>query len=156
MKALTLHQPWASLVALRVKTIETRSWSTNYRGPLAIHAGKRRFSLSSPIADYIRDEIPRDTYDLLSERLVSHVHGGEQHFHHADCEMCDNYPLGQIVATCELSDVVATYPHMAVEWPDQIHYGDFSPGRFAWILRRIEPCSIPATGHQGLWNWERP
>ena len=41
MKVLTLHQPWASLVALGVKTIETRSWSTQYRGPLAIHAAAK-------------------------------------------------------------------------------------------------------------------
>ncbi len=42
MKATTLWQPWAQLVALGVKTIETRSWRTSYRGPLAIHAGLRR------------------------------------------------------------------------------------------------------------------
>ena len=40
MKALTLHQPWANLVALGHKQIETRSWATKYRGALAIHAGK--------------------------------------------------------------------------------------------------------------------
>ena len=40
MKALTLTQPWASLVALGHKQIETRSWATRYRGPLAIHAAK--------------------------------------------------------------------------------------------------------------------
>ena len=34
MKALTLHQPWASLMAWGVKTIETRGWATAYRGPL--------------------------------------------------------------------------------------------------------------------------
>lgn len=42
MRAITLWQPWASAVALGSKTIETRHWSTNYRGPLAIHAAKRR------------------------------------------------------------------------------------------------------------------
>ncbi len=42
MKALTIRQPWASLIAAGVKTIETRSWSTRYRGPLAIHAGKHK------------------------------------------------------------------------------------------------------------------
>jgi hypothetical protein len=41
MKALTLIQPWATLVALGEKQIETRSWDTKYRGPLAIHAGKK-------------------------------------------------------------------------------------------------------------------
>src|SRR5258708_5270609 len=42
VKALTLWQPWASLIAVGAKTIETRSWSTSYRGPLAIHAAKRK------------------------------------------------------------------------------------------------------------------
>jgi hypothetical protein len=40
MKAITLHQPWATLVAIEQKKIETRSWPTSYRGPLAIHAAK--------------------------------------------------------------------------------------------------------------------
>ncbi len=38
MKAITLWQPWASLIAIGAKKIETRSWATKYRGPLAIHA----------------------------------------------------------------------------------------------------------------------
>lgn len=38
VKTLTLLQPWASLVACGAKKIETRSWATKYRGPLAIHA----------------------------------------------------------------------------------------------------------------------
>jgi hypothetical protein len=41
MKALTLWQPWASLVALSEKKVETRVWETRYRGPLAIHAAAR-------------------------------------------------------------------------------------------------------------------
>lgn len=41
MKALTLWQPWASLVALGEKKIETRTWSTTYRGTLAIHASNQ-------------------------------------------------------------------------------------------------------------------
>ena len=38
MKALTLIQPWASLILLGEKKIETRSWKTNYRGEIYIHA----------------------------------------------------------------------------------------------------------------------
>jgi hypothetical protein len=41
VKALTLHQPWASLIAEGVKRYETRAWTTRYRGPIAIHAGLR-------------------------------------------------------------------------------------------------------------------
>ncbi len=40
MKALSLLQPWVTLVILGVKQIETRSWSTAYRGPLLIHASR--------------------------------------------------------------------------------------------------------------------
>lgn len=39
VRALTLHEPWASLLGSGVKFIETRSWSTRYRGPVLIHAG---------------------------------------------------------------------------------------------------------------------
>lgn len=41
MKALSLRQPWASLIADGHKTIETRTWRTRYRGSLAIHASAR-------------------------------------------------------------------------------------------------------------------
>ena len=39
MKVLTLKQPWATLVAEGIKTYEFRSWKTNYRGKVLIHAG---------------------------------------------------------------------------------------------------------------------
>lgn len=39
LPALTLKQPWASAIFLG-KDVENRSWPTDYRGPLIIHAGK--------------------------------------------------------------------------------------------------------------------
>lgn len=39
--AISLWQPWASLMASGHKSIETRSWSTHLRGLVAIHAAKR-------------------------------------------------------------------------------------------------------------------
>jgi hypothetical protein len=42
MKVLTVKQPWATLIANGNKRVEFRSWKTNYRGSLLIHAGKRR------------------------------------------------------------------------------------------------------------------
>lgn len=41
MKAITILQPFTSLVALKKKVIETRCWKTSYRGKIAIHAGMR-------------------------------------------------------------------------------------------------------------------
>ena len=40
MKVITLKQPWATLVVLGIKKYEFRSWKTNYRGKILIHAGK--------------------------------------------------------------------------------------------------------------------
>jgi hypothetical protein len=42
VKALTIRQPHASLVAIGVKTIETRKWSINWRGKLAIHSAMHK------------------------------------------------------------------------------------------------------------------
>jgi len=41
MRALTIHQPWASLIAAGLKTIETRAWATKHRGQIVIHAGQQ-------------------------------------------------------------------------------------------------------------------
>ena len=40
MKAINIHQPWASVIAFGEKRFETRSWKTDYRGPLLIHASR--------------------------------------------------------------------------------------------------------------------
>ena len=162
MKALTIQQPWASLITMGVKTIETRSWSTKYRGALAIHAGLKK-------ADIFENELiwqPLLDPDRVG-RLRTTLH------------------LGAVVATCELVDVVPIFtvhgifaaygasnrPRVEAEgdeaaysksgdgdWQDisdQVPYGDFSPERFAWILSDIKPIEpIPVKGHQGLWNWE--
>lgn len=197
VKALSLWQPWASLIALGVKTIETRSWSTKYRGPLAIHAAKRAPEAGSSIGDYrvTRARTPRDEPFRLWSHQIVNGRGGQ----HADV-----LPLGAVVATCELVDVVpivgemdpehtlaesqmhsrhsgkwvGEYPHegdlshqLGGLWligcnalthgaptrvEDQRPYGDFTAGRFAWLLEKIEPLDppVPAKGHQGLWNWD--
>lgn len=41
MKALSIKQPWASMIARGEKTIETRTWRTKYRGPLLIVSSKK-------------------------------------------------------------------------------------------------------------------
>lgn len=45
MKALTIVQPYAHLIATGEKRVENRTWYTKHRGPLAIHAGKNRDGL---------------------------------------------------------------------------------------------------------------
>ena len=44
MKALSIHQPWAWAILQAGKTVENRTWSTRYRGPILVHASKSRAS----------------------------------------------------------------------------------------------------------------
>lgn len=40
-KALTIRQPWASMIIAGLKTIEVRNWRTDYRGPIWVHAARQ-------------------------------------------------------------------------------------------------------------------
>ena len=57
MKALTIKEPWASLIINGYKKYEFRSWKTNYRGKILIHAGKGRDNISIFNLDYGYGEI---------------------------------------------------------------------------------------------------
>ncbi len=41
MKAISIKQPWASLIAAGIKTMEIRQWPTDHRGPLLIVSSRR-------------------------------------------------------------------------------------------------------------------
>lgn len=51
MKALTICQPYAHMIACGEKRVENRTWPTQYRGPLLIHAGKSRAWLTDSDPD---------------------------------------------------------------------------------------------------------
>jgi len=69
MKAISLCQPWADLIALGYKTVETRYWATKYRGPLLICAAKRHDRAVQEQIDMFRNPdvvLPDSTLPLLS------------------------------------------------------------------------------------------
>jgi hypothetical protein len=128
MKTLTLTQPWATLVAIGAKKIETRSWNTNYRGPLAIHAAKK---------------CPYEALELVFK----------EPFH--SCIGRNQMPLGFIVATCVLVDVERIYADSYIPGKPEFMFGDYSIGRYMWKLDNVKilPEPIPAKGAMGLWEW---
>lgn len=146
MLCLSLTQPWASLVAIGAKRIESRSWSTAYRGPLAIHAAKR-FPTDAQL------EALRRPFKAALEAGGYHVHiatSGRRYVTH-------DLPTGVIVATCTLANCVTTQQILENPITDQEYaFGDYRAGRWAWILEDIiklaEP--IPARGALGLWDFE--
>ena len=146
MKALTLYQPWASLIAHGVKTIETRSWAPTgiLDDRLAIHAGKR---------------VERSNLDPETERAIAGLYGMEWWL---------EVPRGEVVCTALVSDLrcvletdgevahlsQSSIPGASPTVPIDPH-GDFRKGRWLWFLRdvqRLDP-TVPAVGRMGLWEW---
>ncbi|SRR6266498_513944 len=139
MKALTVWQPHATAIAVGAKRFETRSRPTSYRGPLAIQAGTH-FDL--------------EQQDLcFAEPFTSMLLA-------AGIQTPDDLPRGAVLAVTELTDVLPTdCPQITGQLTErELAFGDFSPGRWAWVLRstRLLPAPIPARGAQGLWQWRLP
>ncbi len=146
MKALTLLQPWATLVAIGAKTLETRSWHTDYRGPLAIHAGKDKRFVDGNSPYYICCEEP--FYTVLQEHGRTVVEKHRSPFEIADRIM----PLGAVIAVCELVECLKIICPPA---EPECSFGDFSLGRWAWFLNNVQILDkpVPARGSLGLWEW---
>ena len=126
MKAISLWQPWASAIALGHKHVETRHWSTKYRGTLAIHAAKRWEPDQREFASVER------TLGRLPWRL----------------------PFGAIVAVCDLVDVRPTDELKFTVSAVERLYGNYEPGRFGWLLENIRPLAEPIgyRGGQGFFS----
>ena len=151
MYAITLHQPWASLIALGIKNVETRSWpvpSHLVGQTIAIHAGKK----------IVRQPECRVEREMLAR------FGGDWH---------GDIPTGRVVATAILAGMarvasinpltgnavhdLSTETGCAVGlgWTRTDPWGDFSPGRWLWLLAEVKPLPEPvqAVGHQSFWLW---
>ena len=154
MYAITLWQPWASLIADGVKKQETRSWAPPKHligERIAIHAAKRKLTKAE-----LR-ELPSMIHHDISARYG--------HFWEEDV------PYGAVVATvelggaCEIKGPLLTPErgllghHCYTNEPCRVYsdiYGDYSVGRIIWWLKDIEKFQepVPAAGKQGFWDWK--
>jgi activating signal cointegrator 1 len=131
--AISLWQPWAHLVACGAKRYETRAWKIPYRGPMAIHAGKKwtarlaRRCLEEPFASV-----------LLSHGAVPPL------------EMA----FGCVVAVGRLVDIRPAPELVREIGAQELAFGDFSHGRWAWEYDDMVPLEVPfpCTGRQGIFH----
>ncbi|MGG6310670.1 ASCH domain-containing protein [Paenibacillus macerans] len=144
MRCITIRQPWATLIAVGAKRLETRGWKTNYRGELAVHAGK---------------QVDREACETEPVRSILAAHGYAGP---------DSLPMGSVVAVCRLNDCFSVLRNdgeralldggdRTVEASgEEYRFGDFTPGRYAWELTELQrlPRPVTAVGKQGLWTWE--
>ena len=129
MKVISIIEPWASLIKEKVKYIETRSWKTNYRGKIYIHASLKKVPK--------KDERINNLISLLENK---------------------NFKYGHIIAEATLVDCI----YMDEEFISNIKNnnkeyicGEYSIGRYAWVLKDIKELNepIPAKGNLGIWNY---
>lgn len=143
IKALSLKQPWATLVVIGAKTIETRSWMTRHRTTLAIHSSgaldtdDRALCYTEPFRSALRKGGLRSPADL---------------------------PTGCVLGVVKVLDVTEITPQlidilkMRPTWPLEEAFGGWAPGRHAWMLKLLQKFTHPvaARGYPGLWDWEPP
>jgi hypothetical protein len=153
IKAITLYEPWASLMALGEKAVETRSWGARHRGWTAIHAG-RSFTAAMKQVCLSRAFIKPLTDAGLLVSATGMV-GGRIMIDH-------RFPLGKVVALGYLEASISVRSDLVrgilASRPAEVHYGNYEPGRFAHLYSVVVPLSVPieARGLQGFWDWTIP
>jgi hypothetical protein len=146
MKALTLTQPWATLVAVGSKRIETRSWAP----PKSI--------LGERIAIHAAKGFPKECQRLVYEEPFTDA------LIYAGLNRVADLPRGVVVATAVLRNFWSTNETRCLEnlcemydceFKLESEFGDYSKHRFAWVLTDVEQftTSIAAKGMLGLWEW---
>ena len=135
MKAISIIQPWASLIIGGAKRFETRSWQTAHRGPLVI-ASSRRFPLE------FLEMCDREPFRSALAALAL---------------PWKELPLGFLLGAV---DVVECHPTCAMPEVTELEaaFGDFDPGRYAWELANPRSFSapIPFRGALGLFDVPDP
>jgi activating signal cointegrator 1 len=154
MRALSLLEPWGSLIACGAKSWETRGWKTNYRGLIAIHtskAWKQDQILAIAGSKPMWDRLVAEGFDW---RVLAK-------------DGC-SFPLASIIAVADLTDVIPSaqwlqqynsklikFPHPTFEASRlERECGNYEAGRFAWKLENVRKLAtpIPCKGALNLWN----
>ena len=129
MRVLSLWEPWATLMALRLKKYETRDWAGS-RGVTAIHAAKKRFHP----ADYGPDLVQQLRDDGIDFKQLAY---------------------GCVVCIVDFTRFHRTEVIRASLSKRELAYGNYEVGRKAWeseFIRKFDD-PIPLVGHHGFFGW---
>jgi len=133
MKAISIRQPWASLILVAGKDIENRTWSTRYRGPVLIHASKGMTCAEHEDAiEFAVDAIRADPLNAGKTKTRTLRELGF---------VFDDLQRGGIVGRAEIVD--------CVESSDSPWF----VGPFGFVLRNVEPLPFrPYKGALGFFE----
>ena len=137
MKALTIKQPWASLLAHGIKDIENRTWNTAFRGKFLIHAGK---TLDTN-AKLTKSQVEA----CVKKGILSQSTDGSWDWN-------IDFPCGAILGEGTIIDVIAPRANTP---EDSIWKEDFSYGLVISDAKPLEKA-VPAKGKLGFWEIDTP
>jgi hypothetical protein len=146
--AVSLHQPYPTLIALGLKRFETRSWKTNYRGPIAICSALKWDKEAQAGSNFFAGLFCRE----LTRR--DHNRGERVSFEHVRSLFLES-PRGFVICLANLVECAEMTPDLIVTVGDRERaVGGWEPGRFAWRLENVQPLAepVPIKGQQGLWT----
>lgn len=140
MKAISIKQPWASLIAHGIKDIENRTWKTNFRGRVYIHVSAKSIKdLSSLFSD--------DQWDKMGEEMRCNM-------------VLNNFPLSAIIGEVDIVDCTINHPSTWAEktasraFADQPYY--FDKPIYNWVLSNpilYEKPILNVKGKLSFWDF---
>lgn len=152
VKALTVHQPWAGLIAAGCKTAECRSWPpppSLVGGDLAIHAAKRRAAARDGALDALA------ALEARHRRALGLAYGCVV----AVVRRVEAWRVVYVGGSGWADDVkVRSLDGKTMRFVRPDGWGDWSPGVWLWTweaVDRLDPV-VPARGRQGVWDWRPP
>ena len=130
MKVLSIREPYDGLICTKKKTIETRSWKTDYRGELFIHAS------AASIANKLKENVK-------FMKLIENI----------------SLKPGHILCKCKLVDCIYMTKEYVENIKNNNHQeyicGEYKAGRYGWVLEDIVALIEPilAKGQLNIWNY---
>jgi predicted transcriptional regulator len=153
MKALSIKQPWASLIAHGIKNIENRTWKTKFRGRIYIHASSIRVK-SDILENYISEEMYLDYAKKLRDKGVKE----------RTADFLYSQPLSAIIGEVDIVDCVINHPSIWAEKTEGVtdsNTDEFIPKinpkpMYNWVLANAFLYENPILNVKGKLSFWQP
>lgn len=142
MKAITIKQPWASLIAHGIKDIENRTWKTNFRGTVLIHTA------STPDKEKFNALTHFQKMEAAKSETFKPLY-------------FDDLPKSAIIGKFDIVDCVINHSSIWADKSNPSHSGFFDISRnkpiYNWVLENTVLFPEPILGVKGkLSFWDYP
>jgi len=140
MKAISIKQPWASLIIEGIKDIENRTWKTSFRGTVLVHATAKTAGIPSEL-------LTNEQWDSLHYCIESPFWMFEL--------MAGRYTNSAIIGTVDIVDCVVNHPNI---WAEKTDYENFNedPVYYNWVLSnpvKFDEPMLNVKGKLSLWDY---